>query len=217
MRYFTVILLVFGLFISAQTTAQTVSQKGSLFVDVTIPTNEQNRAFSRTMEGMFNGAIGYQYNVFKGLTIGAGAKYSFFVNNRIEFGGTMGGGGTHIPGGFLKIGYEKFTTDRISLYAGIKGGYANIMVYNDSCAAKLNGPFQKPTFFLEPQLEVNILTEIGAPSAFNMIVSYGWNFQEFTSDFICRSSFPGFIEEFSEGYIRYLSIGFGYKHYFGGR
>ena len=198
-----------------QSQAQIISPKGSLFVDVTIPTNEQNRAFSRTMEGLLNGAIGYQYNVYKGLTVGLGAKYSYFTANRVEFNGTIGGGGTHIPGGFLKLGYEKFTTDRVSLYAGVKAGYANIMVINDSCQVKLGGAFQRGTVFIEPQIEINILTELGASSAFNMIVSYAWNLQEYNSDFLCRSSFPGFIPEYSTGYIRYLSVGFGYKHYFG--
>lgn len=209
-------ILLFAVVIqSTNLTAQNLLTKGSIFVDVTIPTNEKNRAFSRTMEGLLNGAVGYQYNVYKGLTVGIGAKYSYFTSNRVEFNGTIGGGGTHIPAGFLKIGFEKYTTDRVSLYAGVKAGYSNIMVYNDSCEVKLGGPFQRGAIFFEPQLEVNILTELGSPSAFNMILSYAWHLQEFTPDFLCRTSFPGFIPELSVGYMRYLSIGFGYKYYFG--
>ncbi|MFK8044174.1 MAG: hypothetical protein AB8B72_01665 [Crocinitomicaceae bacterium] len=209
------IFLVIFVLTSVELTAQVVNLKGSFFVDVTIPTNERNKAFNQTMEGLFNGAVGYQHNVFKGLTLGVGAKYSYFVSDRVAFSGAIGTGGTHIPGGFVKIGYEKYTTDRVSLYGGIKTGYANVMVVNDSCQALLGGPFQKGSLFIEPQLEINILTELRSASAFNMIVSYAINFQEFTPDYLCRSDIPGLVDSFGEGYIRYLSIGFGFKHYFG--
>jgi len=212
---FQKILLVIIVLYSGQLKSQVVNLKGSFFCDVTIPTNERNKAFNQTMEGLFNGAIGYQHNVFRGLTIGAGAKYSYFVSDRVAFSGAIGTGGTHIPGGFLKIGYEKYTTDRVSLYGGVKVGYANVMVVNDSCSALLGGPFQKGSLFIEPQIEINILTELGSPSAFNMIVSYAINFQEYTPDYLCRSNIPGLVDSFSVGYIRYLSIGFGFKHYFG--
>ncbi|MFK8037628.1 MAG: hypothetical protein AB8B74_05010 [Crocinitomicaceae bacterium] len=194
---------------------QSVNPKGSLFVDVTIPTNERNRAFDRTMEGLFHGGIGYQYNVFKGLTVGAGASYSFFVTNRVEFNSTIGTGGTHLAGGHVRLGFERFTTDRVSIYSGVKAGFANIIVFSDSNTVKLNGPFQVGSFFLSPQIEVNVLTETGSPSAFSFIVGYSWYFKEYNASFMSRQFFPGYIDELSQGYIRFLNLGFGYKHYFG--
>ena len=209
------IFLLFASFLPAIVMAQTMDQKGSLFVDVTIPTNERNISFNRTMEGLFHGGIGYQHNVYNGFTIGVGVNYSYFVMNRVEFSSTIGEGGTHLPTGYLKLGYEKFTTDRVSLYAGLKAGYSNVMIFSDSCSIKLDGPFQQGAVYLSPQVEINVLTEINSPSAFSMILGYSWFFHEYTPSSICWSTFPGYLEEHSQGYLRFLNFGFGYKHYFG--
>ncbi len=189
--------------------------KGSLFAEVTIPTNERNIAFNRSMEGLFHGGVGYQYNVFNGLTVGLGGSYSYFVMNRVEFNSTIGEGGTHIPAGYLKLGYEKFTTDRVSLYGGIKVGYSAIIIESDSCSIKLNEPFQQASFYLSPQVEISVLTELNSPSAFSMILGYSWFFYEYNASSICWSTFPGYLTEHSEGYLRFLNFGFGYRHYFG--
>lgn len=213
-KFLYIVFLVLAL-IPNRVFSQSVSQKGALFVDVTIPTNERNKAFNRTMEGLFHGGIGYQQNVFKGLTVGLGISYTYFVINRVELNSSIGEGGTHLAGGHLRLGYERFTTDRVSLYGGIKTGYSNIVVYSDSSKVILNGPFQVGSFFLSPQMEINILTEVGSPSAFSFLIGYSWYFKEYNASFLSRQFFPGYIDELSQGYIRFLNLGFGYKHYFG--
>ncbi|MFD1552335.1 hypothetical protein DNU06_11115 [Putridiphycobacter roseus] len=196
--------------------AQSVTTKGSLYVDITIPTNERNRAFEQTMEGLFHGSIGYQQNVYKGLTVGAGVNYTYFTMNRFAFNSSIGTGGAHLPAVHLKVGYEKFTTDRVSLYGGLKVGYGSLIAMSDSCLLDGgNGRTEHGSLFVSPQIELNFLTELGSADAFSALIGYSIYFQEYNSSYLCRSTFPGFLPEHSEGLLRFLNFGFGYKYYFG--
>lgn len=193
---------------------QIIKPTGALVVDVSIPTKGKNATFGKTMEGLFHGGIGYRHNVYKGLNIGAGLNYSFFISNKISLNQTMGGGGTHIPGAHLKIGYEKFTTNRVSFYGGLKPGYGALIVENDSCELSIGGPSVNYAPFLELQFEINMLTDLGSSDAFNILMGYSFYFTEFNQDFLCRSYLPGILPENSLGLTRFFNIGFGYRYYF---
>jgi len=208
------ILLLLGVLVSISGNAQYFKPKGSIYVETTIPTNEKNLAFQNTMEGLFHGGIGYQHSIWKGLTLGAGVNYSFFKINQFSLGQSIGNGGMHIPAVHLKIGYEKFTTERVSFYGGIRGGMSSIHVVNDSCEANLGGPYQTYTPFVEALFELTILTESGSQDAFNLSLGYSLYFKEYNADFLCRETLTGLIPEASDGIIRFLSIGFGYRYYF---
>jgi hypothetical protein len=212
LRFFIIICLFFT---TLNVNAQYLNPKGSLSVDVGIPTAERNIAFSRVLEGLFNGGIGYQYNIYKGLTIGAGLKYSFFVNNRFALNKTVGKGGLHIPAFYTKISYEKFTTDRFSFNFGIRVGYADMISINDSTRTNLGKPYYEQTFFIEPQLELLLTSEKNDPNGFSLMLGYNFYFSEYSTDFLARQQFIGFLPEWSKGYTRFFSLGFGYRHYFG--
>ena len=109
--------------------------KGSFAVDVGIPAKGKNSSFGRVFEGLFNGGMTYQYNVFAGITIGAGLKYSFFTLNPFALNNVQWNGVLHIPAAYMKVGYEKFTTERISMSASVRFGYSAIVSIhgNDSC------------------------------------------------------------------------------------
>lgn len=192
-----------------------IPQEGSLTVDIGIPTNEQNRAFDNVLEGLFNGGIGYQYNIHKGLTIGAGVKYSFFINDRFALNQTAGPGAMHIPAVYAKVGYERFTTDRFSFNFGLRGGYSSMIMVNDSNTVNLGGPYIHQSFFVEPQLELLITSDKGEPNGFSLVLGYAIYFSEFNPDFISRDKFLGLLPEDNIGFTRFFSLGFGFRHYFG--
>lgn len=189
--------------------------EGSFTLDVGIPTAEKNVAFNSILEGLFNGGAGYQYNVYKGLTVGAGAKYSFFTNNRFALKQSVGKGGLHIPSVFLKVGYEKFTTDRFSFNFSVRGGYSNLISVNDSSSVKLGGAFTESSFFIEPQLELLLTADKNDPNAFSLVLGYPIYFVEYRPEYLSRENFTGFLPEYSEGLTRFFSLGFGYRYYFG--
>lgn len=200
---------------SAKSQGLSYQPEGSFTVDVGIPTGEKNVAFSSILEGLFNGGVGYQYNIYKGLTIGAGAKYSFFTNNRFALKQTVGEGGLHIPAAYLKVGYEKFTTDRFSFNFSVRGGYSTLISVNDSSTVKLGKAFTESTFFVEPQLELLLTSEKNDPNAFSLVLGYSIYFAEYRPEYLSRENFTGFLPEYSEGLTRFFSLGFGYRYYFG--
>ena len=189
--------------------------KGSFTLDIGIPLSEKNYAFNYVLEGLFNGGIGYQYNVYEGLTVGIGAKYAFFINDRFALNSTVGKGGLHIPSVFLKVGYEKFTTDRFSYTFSMRGGFSKMISINDSSKINLGKPYTENTFFVEPQLELLMTTDKNDPNAFSLILGYAIYFSNYRPEYLSRENFSGLNKEDSEGVTRFFSFGFGYRYYFG--
>lgn len=213
-RFYTYIILFLLFYNNNLTYGQYLDPIGSFTVDIGIPTAERNKAFHNVLEGLFNGGIGYQYNIYKGLSVGGGAKYSFFINNRFALNKTVGKGGLHIPAVYAKVSYEKFTTDRFSFNFGVRFGYAQMISINDSTKINLGKPYIKETFFIEPQLELLLTSDSDEPNGFSLILGYNFYLQEYNTDFLARQQFIGFLPEWSNGYTRFFSLGFGYRHYF---
>jgi len=189
--------------------------KGSFSVDVGIPTSERNYAFNTVLEGLFNGGVGYQYNLYKGLTVGSGVKYSFFTNNRFGLQQSVGKGGLHMPSFYVKLGYEKFTTDRFSYSFSMRGGFTQMISVNDSSKVVLGKAYIENTFFIEPQLELLLTADKNDPNAFSLILGYSIYFSEYRPEFLSRETFSGLNADASEGFTRFFSLGFGYRYYFG--
>lgn len=207
------VLLFAGLQVQAQEKAY--EPKGSFSVDVGIPALGQNYSFKRIMEGLFNGGVTYQYNLFKGITVGAGAKYSFFDMNTFALNNADWRGGLHMPAGYLRLAYEKFTTERVSLSAGMKIGYSYMISANDSCKTAMGKPYTYGTFFMEPQIEALMLTGKSDAGGFSFVLGYNFYFADFGPEYLCMDEFPNLSEEDYKGITRFLSIGFGYRYYFG--
>ena len=189
--------------------------KGSFSVDIGIPIKEKNEAFKTILEGLFDGGITYQYNVFEGLTIGVGTKYSFFTNDRFALSSSVGKGGLHIPSLFLKVGYEQFTTDRFSYTLSLRGGYSTMISVNDSSKVVLGKPFIESTFFVQPQIELLMTTDKNDPNAVSMLLGYSIYFSEYRPEFLSRSVFYELSPKDIKGFTRFFTFGFGYRYYFG--
>lgn len=188
---------------------------GSISIDVGIPAQGQNDAFGYVMNGLFNGGCNFQYNVWGGLTLGIGAKYSYFITNPFALNNAEWRGGVHMPSAYGKIGYERFITERFSLNVSARMGYTMMVSTNDSCKVKLGKPFTESAFFLEPQIELLFTTEKESPHGFSLVVGYVFNGARFGPDYLCLESIPNVLEEDYQGMTRFLSIGFGYRYYLG--
>ncbi|MBN4072605.1 hypothetical protein JYT74_01065 [Crocinitomix catalasitica] len=212
-RYLLFICILFtGTSLNAQD--ETFSPKGAVSVDVGIPTLSENFAFRRVLTGLFNGGIGYQYNLFKGLTLGGGLKFSFFTINpsAVQADWT---GGVYIPAAYARLGFEKFTTERVSFAVWTKIGYAAMMSVSDSCKESLAAPFAEGAFFFEPQVEITLLTGKGSSDGFSLVIGYDFYFSEFRPDYFCVDGITNLSSQDYEGITRFLSIGFGYRYYMG--
>jgi len=202
---------------AAQVQAQekTFEPKGSFSVDAGVPTLGRNYAFRRVMEGLFNGGIGFKYNIFKGMTLGIGAKYSFFNINTFALKNANWSGGLHMPAPYIDLSFEKFTTERISLSAGVKIGYAAMISVNDSCKNATGEPVIYGALFFEPHVEALMLTGKGSSDGFSFILGYNIYNRPFTPGFLCMNELPNLEPENYKGFTGFFSIGFGYRYYFG--
>ncbi|MEZ4923373.1 MAG: hypothetical protein R2780_09405 [Crocinitomicaceae bacterium] len=188
---------------------------GSLSVDVGIPAQGKNIAFGRVMNGLFNGGINYQYNVFGGLTLGVGVKHSFFVINSFALNNAEWGGGLHAPSVYGKVGYERFISERFSFSTSIRTGYTMMISYNDSCQANLGGPYTEGAFFMEPQVELLLLTDKNSSDGFSLVLGYNFIFTDFGPRYLAIDHIPHLVTSDYVGITRFLSIGFGYRYYMG--
>src|SRR5687767_15571458 len=94
----TLPLVLVLLLITSQAKAQSYFEpKMSFSVDLGIPAKGHNESFSRVMEGLFNGGVTLQRNMFNGLTAGIGVKYSFFTLNPFSLNNVNWGGSMHFP------------------------------------------------------------------------------------------------------------------------
>jgi len=214
----TLIVLSALLLISFKSDAQSYFEpKLSFSVDLGIPAKGHNESFSRIMEGLFNGGVAMQYNVFGGLTVGAGLKYSFFTMNPFALNNVQWGGSMHFPAAFLKLGYERFTTERASFNFSVRAGYAAIFSVNgnDSCTALIEPEKFEMAFFVEPQFELVLLTDKVSANGFSLVLGYPFYFNEFGPRYLCLDKFPGLYDEDNTGITRFFSFGFGYRYYFG--
>jgi hypothetical protein len=209
------LLVVLFLSFNAQSQSIPYSPKGTFNITLGVPAKPNNFAFERTMEGLLNAGLDFRYNVYKGLTLGIGAKYGLFTLNSFAFNNSPISGSFQMPGGYLMVGYEKFTTDRISFTGSIRAGYSLMMSFNDSCQIKLGGPHIAESFFIEPQVEMTMLTDLASPHGFTMLFGYNLYFYEFGREDLCMEEVSGLMDENYEGITRYFSIGFGYRYFLG--
>ncbi len=191
--------------------------KGSFGVDAGIPTLGRNYAFRHVMEGLFNGGISLHYNLFKGFTLGGGVKYSFFNINTYALNNSKWKGGLHMPAPYLRLSFERFTTERISISAGVKVGYAAMISINDSCKNATGEAVILGSLFFEPQVEALMLVGPSSADGFSFVLGYNIYARPFTPGFLCMSELPNLEAEDYVGFTGFLSIGFGYRYYFGRR
>lgn len=215
-RLLTLLILLFlFVFNNSYSQVNSFQPKGSFTTNIGIPTNEKNEAFNAVMEGLFKGGIGYQYNVYKGLTVGGGARYSFFINNQFALNKTAGKGCIHVPAIYFKLGYERFLSDRFSFNIGMNAGYADFLAISDSTKVTLGKAYQESAFFIQPEVELLMTTKNNSPNAFSLMLGYDYYFTQFNSDFLGRENFDGLPLEASTGLISFFNFAIGYRYYFG--
>ena len=199
---FTISLVSFG---------QDFQPKGSLKTEVAIPVIIQNKALKKTQQGLINYSLYYQH-AFKGFTIGAGARYNYFNVNEFSLVERIRGG-LHQVGGFVKLGYERFITDRLSIDAGVRGGYLQMYSKNTFTDSILGKAYQSKTWFVEPIVHVSYLAS--EASAFFFHIGYNIQFFHYTPDFLSLNEITPYTAADNAKFAQYITFGFGYSYFFG--
>lgn len=197
--------------ISITSIAQDFQPKGSFKIDVAVPVIIQNKAFKKTQQGLLNYSMYYQH-AFKGFTVGAGVRYNYFNVNEFSLVERIRGG-LHQVGGFAKLGYERFLTDRLSIDVGVRGGFLEMFSKNTYTDSLLGGALQRSTWFVEPVIHVSYLAS--EASAFFFHIGYNMQFFHYTPDFLALDEITPYTAADNAKITQYITFGFGYSYFFG--
>ena len=104
--------------------AQAINTDDSFTFELGLPNATNNKAYRSIMQGLVCISPSYQYALKNGISFGIGLHYSYFAINEFRVQPKIFGG-IHSAATFLKLGHEKFWTERIGTEIGCKIGYLN--------------------------------------------------------------------------------------------
>lgn len=171
-----------------------------------------NKAFRDLMQGLVNVSVGYQRTFENTLSIGFGGRYVLFnVNefrNNFDLSGQL-----HFIGGYGRVGVERYFGN-LGIDYGVKLGYAFNISDMNICRDLHGEPSITEGGFIEPNFSMQyVVNESNAFTLFN--VAYAFHSMRFQPKTVCVDNFPGLGESAVRNRTTYLTIGFGYTHFFG--
>ena len=209
------LIVVYILFFHGESmVAQSIEPDDSFTIELGLPNSFTNEPFKDIMQGLVCVSPYYQYALKSGLAFGIGGHYSYFAVNEFSLPSAIYGG-MHTLVGFLKLSHEKFWGERFGTDFGVKFGYAHSMIKTDALQTQGIRLNVMQSTYIEPILGL-ILTSDEANS-YRLIIGYpfyGFGFKPWT---IGVDSELGYGSENWNRISSFLTVGFGYTHYFNGK
>ncbi len=184
----------------------------SVRTEISVP-SPVNGAWRKSMVGVFETNLSFNYKVSHDFFIGAGYKGAFFYTPPkfyiFELKTKMK---TH--SGFLRIGYDLYKTNTYFISPAINSGWTYTRYSNIVC--KKNPITWEPEYqswFIEPQLTFNFLPEPNFGISLNLsfvLVDHVWD-----PEFICLQDHIDFSEVRTDALTSYINLGFGIYWGFG--
>ena len=206
--------LLFLLTISLNLYAQKIDPDDSFTFELCLPNSFANKPYKTIMQGLVSASPYYQYSLKNGISFGAGVHYSYFAINEFRMPVKVFGG-IHTGAAFLKLGHEKFWTERFGTDIGCKFGYLQSYAVSDLLRSK--GMFYRQTeaLFIEPTIGFVLTADVNC--SYRLTVGYPFYGYSFTPSTIGYDSDMGFsMDEFSKN-ASFLNVGFAYTFYFNGK
>lgn len=182
-------------------------------VELALPEAVGNKPFDAYMQGLGSAAVFGQYSFPFHLHVGAGIKYALFTINEFAVP-TKVYGNLQSGTGFIKVGYDKFHSERFATDFGVKVGYTEHMIYSD--VNKANGIY--PLRFNSPTVETTLSLILTATErhAYRLVLGYGVHGFSFKPPMIGLTSNEGYDDKDLKKLTQYIIVGFGYTLYFNG-
>ena len=194
--------------------SQSIDPDDSFTIELGLPNSFTNKPFKDIMQGLVCVSPYYQYAFKSGFALGAGGHYSYFAVNEFSVPYAVYGG-MHTLAGFFKFSHEKFWGERFGTDLGVKFGYAHTMVKTDVLSAQGTLLHVIQSTYIEPV--VGLILSSDEANSYRLTIGYpfyGFGFKPWTigldSELGYESTEFGRISSF-------LTIGFGYTHYFNGK
>jgi hypothetical protein len=194
--------------------AQSIEPDDSFTIELGLPNSFTNEPFKDIMQGLVCVSPYYQYALKSGLAFGIGGHYSYFAVNEFSLPSAVYGG-MHTLVGFLKLSHEKFWGERFGTDFGMKFGYAHSMVKTDALQTQGIRLNVMQSTYIEPILGF-ILTSDEANS-YRLTIGYPFYGFGFKPRTIGVDSELGYGSENWNRISSFLTVGFGYTHYFNGK
>ncbi len=206
------VFLILALVLQLQNySAQVIEPNHTFNVELGLPNGFTNEPFKNVMQGLVNLSTYYQYDFKNQFTAGAGIRYGYFAINEFKVPKPVYGG-MHSAGAFIKLGWEKFISDRFAIDLGVKVGYSKHYFDTDrNDSAGLN-PIQINTIYIDPTLGL-VLTvdEVSSYRLFFSYANYGFGFKP---NMIGLETLGGYDPAEFNKVTGFLIVGFGYTFYF---
>ncbi len=194
--------------------AQKIDPDDSFTFELCLPNSFVNKPYRTIMQGLVSASPYYQYSLKSGISFGLGVHYSYFAINEFRMPVKVFGG-IHTGAAFLKLGHEKFWTERFGTDIGCKFGYLQSYAVSDLLRSK--GMFYRQTeaLFIEPTIGFVLTADVNC--SYRLTVGYPFYGYSFTPSTIGYDSDMGFsMDEFSKT-ASFLNVGFAYTFYFNGK
>jgi len=178
--------------------------------DFKIPTPTYNKSFTKTVNGIADMSLHYNYPVFRYFTAGAGFKFTYLQINDFKTN-VKTNANVKIYTPFVRFGFEKFTRPKFFYGAHLKAGYASLNFFSNICDSlygEKGGPKDKG-LYLEPEISFYLMA--GDNLAFGIQIAYNFIFDKYGPDNVCLPNFSGMTAADSEGNYQYFSLGFGFS------
>lgn len=194
--------------------SQAIDPDDSFTIELGLPNSFVNKPFMSIMQGLVAVSPMYQYTLKNHLSLGVGLHYTYFAVNEFRVPSKVYGG-MHTVAGFLKLGHEKFWTDKFGTDFGVKFGYGQTIISTD--ALKEDGIFYKRLNapYLEPIIGLILASDVA--SAFRFTVGYAFYGFSYRPWLIGVDSNLGYSDNELKKLSSFLTVGFGYTHYFNGK
>jgi len=210
------ILLILGFFLmSIHAFSQKMEPKWTWNVELGLPVAIANEPFDAVMQGLVGVSTYAQYSLPFHLHFGLGGRYSLFTINEFKVP-TSVDGSVHSAGGFVKVGYDKFISERFAVDFGVKIGY----LFNGSVVRETdpegeiiaNHTISNESMLVEPTL--GLILSADERSSYRFTLGYNIQGYGFKPSFIGVNTNSGWDPAGFNKLTQYLIVGFGYTHYF---
>lgn len=189
-----------------------IRPKHSFSTELGLPVPLLNTGFKGLMQGVINFSPYYTYTTKNNISFGLGANYNFFWINHVYAPDTKNLGGVHATGLFVKLGHEKFHTDRLGTDFGVKFGASHLGFSSKNNTANLGRTQTKNIFYLEPTLAIVLSAD--AYTSYRWVIGYAiqnYAFNPTQLGFASSASYAG--SDYSK-ITQFLTVGFGFSYYF---
>ena len=207
-------LIIILLLLTPSYFAQEIDPDDSFTFEISLPNSISNSPYKMIMQGLIQTSAHYQYTFKSGLALGTGIHYTYFAINEFRVPSKVYGG-IHTPAVYVKVGHEKFWTERFGTDFGVKLGYLQSFTVSDLLKSKgIPYNFVEGTY-IEPSLGLVLTADVN--SSYRLSIGYPIYGYSFTPWMIGIDSNIGYDPKEYNKPSSLFSVGFAYTYYFNGK